>query len=318
MTVLDDRTDRDLVAWSRAWVEEGGRPTIETHLTPGAAATAASIGSSSHSPIRAAIGSCGGPRSWTCSCRRPTGLQSLPVELGDERVEVAAARGLSRVAFVLPTGGGLGYGNFVLDADSRRELLRRVPELKDPRRARCGVGDALGGDARSARRGAGVRRRRAAGAAARGRPAEREPAGRLLARRLLAVPARRPSASVWRRRSRRSCATGWLARRRASAKATYFNGFRSMVSTPGGVAFLERVWAHQEKIPGLTLAEPDEADDGARPRGAWRAERRRRFSRSSAARFTNPDRKARFEFVMPALAASAGDARRDFSPVSPT
>ena len=81
-----------------------------------------------------------------------------------------------------------------------------------------------------------------------------------------------------------------------------------MVTTAGGVSFLERVWRRQEKIPGLTLAEPDEArmalDLAVRsvPSTAAILEEQR-------GRFMNPDRKARFEFVMPAL--SVDPATRD-------
>ena len=76
---------------------------------------------------------------------------------------------------------------------------------------------------------------------------------------------------------------------------------RQQLTTPEGIAFLERVWRRQEKIPGLTLAEPDEAgmalDLAVRsvPASAAILEEQR-------GRFMNPDRKARFEFVMPALA----------------
>jgi aminopeptidase N len=83
-------------------------------------------------------------------------------------------------------------------------------------------------------------------------------------------------------------------------KATYFSAFRSVVTTPEGITFLEQVWARQKKIPGLTLAEPDEAgmalDLAVRsvPNAASIMEEQR-------GRFMNPDRKARFEFVMPAL-----------------
>ena len=69
-----------------------------------------------------------------------------------------------------------------------------------------------------------------------------------------------------------------------------------------GIAFLERVWRHQDKIPGLTLAEPDEASmalelavRGVPDAAAIMEEQRGRFQ--------NPDRKARFEFVTPALSA---------------
>ena len=87
-------------------------------------------------------------------------------------------------------------------------------------------------------------------------------------------------------------------------KSTYFSAFRSVVTTPEGVRFLERVWRRQEKIPGLTLAEPDEAgmalDLAVRsvPTAASILEEQR-------GRFMNPDRKARFEFVMPALSDRA-------------
>src|SRR5262249_31745629 len=45
----------------------------------------------------------------------------------------------------------------------------------------------------------------------------------------------------------------------SSMKSTYFSAFRTTVTTPDGVALLQRVWKREEKIPGLTLAEPDEA-----------------------------------------------------------
>jgi aminopeptidase N len=86
----------------------------------------------------------------------------------------------------------------------------------------------------------------------------------------------------------------------SSLKSTYFSAFRSIVTTQEGVAFLERVWSHQEKIPGLTLAETDEATMALElavrsiPTAGAVLEAQR-------GRFMNPDRKARFEFVIPAL-----------------
>jgi aminopeptidase N len=86
----------------------------------------------------------------------------------------------------------------------------------------------------------------------------------------------------------------------STTKATYFSTFRSTVTTPDAVTFLERVWRRQEIIPGLKLAEPDEAsmalDLAVRsvPNAPAILEEQR-------GRFMNPDRKARFEFVMPAV-----------------
>src|SRR5437016_7782157 len=83
-------------------------------------------------------------------------------------------------------------------------------------------------------------------------------------------------------------------------KSTYFSSFRSTVTTSAGVAFLERVWRREQKIPGLVLSEPDEAtmalDLAVRSVPSSAAILEEQFNR-----FMNPDRKARFEFVMPAL-----------------
>ena len=83
-----------------------------------------------------------------------------------------------------------------------------------------------------------------------------------------------------------------------------------MALTPAGVPFLERVWRRKEKIPGLPLAEPDEATLALElaVRGVPDAPA---ILEEQRGRFTNPDRKARFEFVMPALSADA-DARDAF------
>jgi len=86
----------------------------------------------------------------------------------------------------------------------------------------------------------------------------------------------------------------------STMKSAYFSAFRSTVTTTSGIVFLERIWRREQKIPGLVLAEPDEA--------AMALDLAVRSVPSAAAileeqhnRFTNPDRKARFEFVTPAL-----------------
>jgi aminopeptidase N len=90
----------------------------------------------------------------------------------------------------------------------------------------------------------------------------------------------------------------------ASLKSTYFNAYRSTASSAAALSFLERVWARQEKVPGLPLAEPDEAalalDLAVRgvPHAAMILD-------EQAKRFTNPDRKERFEFVRLALSRDA-------------
>ena len=308
--VLDERTDRDLVAWSRAWVEEGGRPTIETHLAPGRDGRDGRIDRLEFSQSDPQ-----GDRQlrWTekldVLVSAAAGLKSLPVELGDERVDVAAARGLSRVGFVLPTGGGLGYGNFVLDADSRRDLLRRVPELSDPV-ARGAAWVTLWEEMLDRRVAAPA----FVDAVLQALPREdvQQNASLLVGYLRDAywrfLPAGRPRASGADGREDAARRHRSRLERRARKRPTSTASDRSC-STPGGVAFLERVWAHQEKIPGLTLAEPDEATHGARPRGAWRAERPG-DSRGTARAVYEPGSEGAVRVRDAGARGLAGDARR--------
>ncbi len=89
-----------------------------------------------------------------------------------------------------------------------------------------------------------------------------------------------------------------------SLKTTWFNTIRSVATTPETVTWLERVWRRDILIPGVPLSEADEAElalDLA-VRDVPAAEE---ILRTQLSRFTNPDRKARFTFVMPAVSRDA-------------
>ena len=92
------------------------------------------------------------------------------------------------------------------------------------------------------------------------------------------------------------------AAKSSSLKSTYFRAYRDTALSPDGVAWLERVWRHQESIPGLTFSEVDDIDMAlqlaVRRVADWRA-----VLDEQLARTKNPDRHARFAFVMPALDA---------------
>jgi aminopeptidase N len=91
-------------------------------------------------------------------------------------------------------------------------------------------------------------------------------------------------------------------------KAAWFGALRDGALTPATIAWLRRVWNGDEKIAGLTLAEPafirlaeDLAVRGV-PDAASILDRQ-------IERTKNPDRKAQLVFVRPAL--SAAPAERD-------
>jgi aminopeptidase N len=89
-----------------------------------------------------------------------------------------------------------------------------------------------------------------------------------------------------------------------SQKSAWFSTLRSVALTPETVAWLERVWRHDEKVQGLPLAEADEADL-ALELAVRDVSDAADVLTAQLARFKNPDRKARFAFVMPAVSADA-------------
>jgi aminopeptidase N len=289
--VFDERTDLDVVAWSRAWVEEPGRPSIRTELSGKRLAFVQSDLQQGRSLI------------WTQHMEVLFGtlpdVRSVPVNMASQSVDVPEFASVPRSEFVLPTGGGLAYGGFTLDEASRKFLLERLPLLSNPL-TRGAAWVTLWEELLEKR----VEPIDFLDLALRALPVEdTEQNVQLILGyasttfwRFLSAAEREASGQKLEQTLRQ----GLTRATSSSMKATYFSAFRSVVTTPDGVAFLERIWSRREKVPGLTLAEPDEAamalDLAVRAVPRWDdilEEQRRRFM--------NPDRKARFEFVMPAL-----------------
>jgi aminopeptidase N len=280
--LLDERTDLDLAAWSRAWVEEAGRPSVRTEVQ-GQRIAFVQPDARWVQQIDVLIGSAGD-------------LRSVPVQLQKERTEIDSS---ATPQFVLPTGGGLAYGDFTLDAASRTFLLQHLSDLKDPL-TRGATWVTLWEELLDRR----VQPQDFMDLALRAlRQENTEQNVQLILGYTEATfwnflsDAERSAAAPQLEQTLRS----ELARAASSTmKATYFSAFRSTVMTADGVALLERVWRRQEKIPGLMLSEPDEAAMALELaiRGVPSA---RAILEEQRSRFMNPDRKARFEFVMPAL-----------------
>ena len=295
--LLDERTEIDLAGWSRAWVEEAGRPSIRTEVEGQRIAFIQPD-----------------PR-WTQHMEvligAAAGVQSVPVDLQKERTEIRAA---DKPQFVLPTGGGLAYGDFTLDEASRAFLLQHLPDLKDPV-TRGATWVTLWEEMLNRR----VRPSEFMDLVLRALPKENteQNVGLILTYaddtfwRFLPGSARQEIAPTLEE----SLRTQLMRTASSSMKSTYFSAFRSVVTTPDGVTFLERVWRRQEKIPGLILAEQDEATMALElavrsvPAAAAILEEQR-------GRFMNPDRKARFEFVIPALSGDQPPRDKFFGSLS--
>jgi aminopeptidase N len=201
--------------------------------------------------------------------------------------------------YVLPNGEGIGYGLFTLDESSREFFLAHLPE----------VGDSV--------------TRATAWITLWDGMLEAEVAPAQLAELMLrALPQEREEQNVQRILSYLT-RTYWMFLRDVdrlamaprvetvlrngiqqatgtSLKSAYFAAFRRVVTTTAGLGYVERVWRKQELIPGLTFAETDYiamAQDLA-VRGVGGSEV---ILSEQLKNITNPDRRDRFAFSLPAL-----------------
>jgi aminopeptidase N len=304
---LDARTPRDLTAWSRAWVEERGRPSITTRVRMASAARVASITLSSRDAMGRGLV---WPQQLTVAVGYENEVTSVPVDMRGSTVRVPVAAGRERPRFVLPNGGGLGYGLFVLDDVSRAYLVDHVETLPDP---------LLRGSAwvtlwDNLLEGA-VAPQALFDTALRALPVEADEQN---VQRILGYAAR----AYWRflspdERQRRTgrfetvLREGLARATTQSQKSAWFNAYRDTVTTIDGLAWLERVWRREERVPGLTLAEADEITI-AMELAVREVPRWKEILDTQLARTQNPDRRDRLAFVMPALSADPAERERSF------
>jgi aminopeptidase N len=296
--ILDAKTPENLAAWSRAWVEERGRPEFTDTLRLGKSGTIQRLTITMNDPLRRRL-------VWPQRMRITLGYvgerKDLAVYANARETVVREAAGLPKPLFILPNGGGLGYGLFVLDDESARYLLANMPLVRDAL-TRGAAWVTLWDNVLEGRVAAGA----FIDAAIRALPEESDEQNM---QRVLAYVSR----AFWRylpqqeRLARASALEGALRAGIAratttSVKSAWFSAFRDDVLTPEGASWLERVWRREEKIPGLPFVETDEIamamELAVRGVPGWQ-----QILQTQLDRTENPDRKARFAFVMPALSA---------------
>jgi aminopeptidase N len=302
--ILDGRTAHDLAAWSRAWVEERGRPVFRTTWFDHGSRGMRLEGSD---PLRRGL-------VWPQRLGIGIGFDGgsfhpTPVQMTGTSVEVFFV-GVADPAYVLPNALGLGYGLFVLDDRSREYLLTRLEDIPNPL-ARGAAWITLWDNMLEGH----VAPATLIQSAMRALPRETDEQN---TQRVLGYLAR----AYWRflpQRERvvrakaleRFLRDGLARARSTSEKSAWFNAFRDVVQTPDGLAWLTRVWRREEKIPRLTFAETDEINMAMElaVRAVAGAEQ---IMDTQYARIQNPDRKERFAFVRPALSADAAVRERSF------
>ncbi len=297
--VLDRRTPEDLAAWSRVWVEESGRPRVDVELATDGAAIA-SLRLRQSDPT-------GAGRLWNQRLDVVLGYGGarrdvLPAQLRAAAADVPEAAGRPLPDYVLANGGGIGYGALVLDERTRDYLLAALPDIDDAlTRAIAWISlweSLLEGE---------VDPEALVDLARRALPAEpdEQNVSRILGyltstywRHLL--PSRRAvlapdlEALLWRRVA--------AAADRRSLAATYFRAYRDLASSPDALARLERIWNAEEEVPGVPLS-PRDLTALAQQLAVRGVPRSAEILAAQHDRIDNPDRRATFAFVRPALAA---------------
>ncbi len=306
--ILDARTPQNLAAWSHAWVEERGRPEFTTTIRADTLGRVVQLTLNIRDPLQRGLV---WPQRLRVAFGFPAGVREIPVTVTGSTARVPKTARMARPLYILPNGSGLGYGLFILDETSRQYLLQHLEDIPDPlTRGSAWVtlwdnllesqftpGQFLDLVVRALpREGDEQNIQRVLGYATRAfwsyLPVEE---------RTVRVPALEAVLRAGLDRAGTS-----------SLKSAWFSAFRDIALTPAGVGWLERVWKREEKIAGLPFAEPDEivmAEELAvREVPAWREILQAQLDRTQ-----NPDRKARFAFVMPALSRDPAEREQAFA-----
>ena len=297
ITVLDARTPVDLRQWSRAWVDEPGRPAIQTDLRIKDGKIARLAFRQRDPRNRNLIW----PQQLHIAMGLPTGREMVTVDMNGAFVDVPPAIGKPAPAYVLPSAGGWAYGSFALDRTTIDFLTKSLPEIDDPLTrgsAWVTLWDALlDGQVPPAA---------FVDLAMQSLPRESD---EQMTSRILGYA----SAAWWRflkpaeitaraPRFESLLREGLAQAKTASQKASWFGTLRNVARTPGTIDWLHKVWAKEDTVSGLPLAEADYTslalELAVRQVPDWQ-----QVLQTQLTRIENPDRKGRFEFVMPALSA---------------
>jgi aminopeptidase N len=299
--VLDRLTSHDLESWSRVWVNEPGRPTVETVFEIEEERVGAMRVRQTDPADK--------DRLWVqplnpllvspTSDEGVTGGTRIPIRLDQKETLVDPAIGLEPPLYVLANGAGIGYGYFKLTPCDSSALLARLPTIRDPMvRAIAWITlwDAM--------LEAVVSPEDFAELAIRALATETDEQNLQRVLRYL-------EGAYWKylsddQRQRLAPAIESLLFEQlhstpsVTMKSAYFETFRSIVLTQAGVSMLRRLWTGELAIPGVPLSE-DDMTSLAEELALRGVDDSAEILERQLEQIENPDRRQRFEFVRPAL-----------------
>ena len=299
--ILDDLSEENLTSWSQVWVDEPDRPTIDIDIKMDEDGRIRKIVLEQSDPKKK-------NRKWIQHLSLRLGYDEgdkiIPVFMNKRRITIHEAKGLPMPNYILPNGKGVGYGYFKMDDGTRTYLLDNLPKIENPIvRGTAWLNiwdDMLYGHSNPSQ---------------------------IIELGLHALESENDILNIQRILGRINLAywsyftqgqrmdlvdtleetyKAYLDRSESiSLKSTFFQSLRSITLTDNGYTWLKRVWAKDESIPGLPLSERDYISLASEL--VLRGKSDSQFIlNSQLERINNPDRKARFAFIMPALSNEKG------------
>jgi aminopeptidase N len=129
IAILDPLTERDLGAWSTAWVMERGRPRISVERIRDASGICRTVRIAQDDPLGRGLV---WPQAFSLLLTGGASERIIQCELNGASALVRLDEPVMNNEFILPCVVGAGFGYFVLDEESRALLRRRPPDLAEP------------------------------------------------------------------------------------------------------------------------------------------------------------------------------------------
>ena len=296
ISILDDLSKEDLRAWSKVWVDEPDRPIVEYDLEVDNDSFIKELKLKQADPKKR-------NRIWMQHLKVRLGYENndivIPAYLNDKEIKISEAKGMNKPNYILPNGVGVGYGYFKMDPLSRSFLLENLPEFNDSYLR--GImwlnlwDDMLYGNIE---------------------PIDMidlcinalETENDILnTQRILG----RLNSTFWnflsdeQRKEKADVLESILKRHMNEAttvtnRSMYFRSLRSIVLSENGYNWLKSIWMKADSIKGLTLSERDYITIASELALRGKDDNQKILT-AQLDRISNPDRKARFEFIIPSL-----------------
>jgi len=299
VSILDSKTDVNMKQWSDVWVNQSGRPIIDSDIVY----TDSKISSFKISQSAED----GSANVWTQSFDiglvYPNETKVISVELDGKRIELNEAQGLEKPESIIYNYNGFGYGVFPIESDK----IERIATIKDE----VARGYSYINLYENVLKGT-VTPDSAFKVLSNGFVTENEE----LIARMVSGYARDVFWKFLTNEERFTNLSTLEARLKNrlyddipfGMKKTVFNFYRGLAYSDSGKDFLYQLWSKKETIPNLILNE-DDYTGIASTLAIYNHKDSKTILDTAKEAISNPDRKQRFEFLRASL--SADESERD-------